>query len=770
MITLKIYDWMAGHRRLCLLSLLATTVLLALLVSRLSYKEDIRDFLPLDEEQQEAMASLEQQSQANRIVVIFDAEEEATLTQQVDAFVAAVEQLDTAHWAGNLTWQMDFTDMEQRQAELYAQMPLLLDSADYQRMDSLLRIPDYVATQLQQNREQLLLPTGSLLTDDIERDPLHLFSPVTTLLRDTSLTSRFDLYDGYLLTADHRRALVFLDSPFGASETASNARLISLLNTAADSTINHKPSTINYKPSARPKDACTARTINHNIHFIGGPVIAVTNASQIRTDSILSIALAVSLILLLLWLTIRRWRNILLIAVAIGWGWLFAMACLSLFHREVSVIVIGISSAIVGIAVNYPLHLISHLSHTPDVRQAIREIVKPLVVGNITTVGAFLTLVPLHSVALRDLGLFSAFLLIGTILFTILWMPHAVDRTPALTHKPSSFHNISSINYKPSARPKDACTARTINHNIHLFLLLLTLFFGCHSLNTSFDADLSHINYMTDEQRADMQWLTSLTSSSGTLRQQQLDRRFSTSPEQQQSRLRLWQSWTDAHRDSLLAVLRAESVRAGFAPGSFRPFTSLLNEGNSHPQSISSINYKPSTINHQPSTINHTPLLTSLTSNFNYIGIACGLIVFLFLWLSFRSLPLALLSFLPMAVSWVWILGIMSLCGLQFNIVNIILATFIFGQGDDYTIFMTEGAVYEYVHRRPMLASYKRAILLSALIMLIGIGSLIVARHPALHSLATVTIVGMFSVVLMAFVIPPLVFRWLVRYRRWFRF
>jgi 1-acyl-sn-glycerol-3-phosphate acyltransferase len=41
-------------------------------------------------------------------------------------------------------------------------------------------------------------------------------------------------------------------------------------------------------------------------------------------------------------------------------------------------------------------------------------------------------------------------------------------------------------------------------------------------------------------------------------------------------------------------------------------------------------------------------------------------------------------------------------------------------------------------------------------------GSLIVARHPALHSLAEVTIVGMFTVVLMAWFVPVYVFRWLV--------
>ena len=115
-----------------------------------------------------------------------------------------------------------------------------------------------------------------------------------------------------------------------------------------------------------------------------------------------------------------------------------------------------------------------------------------------------------------------------------------------------------------------------------------------------------------------------------------------------------------------------------------------------------------------------------------------------------------------MAVSWLWILGIMAIFGIQFNLVNVILATFIFGQGDDYTIFMTEGAMYEYAYRRKMLASYKHSIIISALIMFIGIGTLIGARHPALRSLAEVTIAGMFSVVLMAYLFPSLLFRMLV--------
>ena len=93
----------------------------------------------------------------------------------------------------------------------------------------------------------------------------------------------------------------------------------------------------------------------------------------------------------------------------------------------------------------------------------------------------------------------------------------------------------------------------------------------------------------------------------------------------------------------------------------------------------------------------------------------------------------------------------------------------VYGQGDDYTIFVVEGLISDYrqsvrtgrtVHRTLM--SYRRSILLSALIMFIGIGTLIVAKHPALHSLAEVTIIGMGVVVLMAWIVPPLLFDWLV--------
>ena len=211
-----------------------------------------------------------------------------------------------------------------------------------------------------------------------------------------------------------------------------------------------------------------------------------------------------------------------------------------------------------------------------------------------------------------------------------------------------------------------------------------------------------------------------------------------------------WNEWRTTKGAALCQQLRQKAAAMGFADDSFDDFYKLM-----------TLTPPPSAFSPQTSDIT-SAIVSSLTDNFNYIGWACGAIVFFFLWFSMGSIELALISFLPMAVSWVWILGIMSLLGIQFNVVNIILATFIFGQGDDYTIFMTEGCQYEYAYRRKMLNSYKQSIIISAMIMFIGIGSLIVARHPALRSLAEVTIVGMFTVVFMAWLLPTYCFRWLV--------
>ena len=809
---LKLYDYLRRHRLVGLVSFVVVTLLLTVSVLRLGYKEDIADFLPVDSNHHNALKVYQDISGANKIFAVFQYRDTTkrdadAMVTAVDAFVDEVQRADTAHIVQSMTSQVDLEKMTSVTNFVYQNIPYFLTEHDYARMDSALRSPGYVEKQLQQDKQMLMFPAGDILSDNIQRDPLNLFTPVVQKLQRSDTGLKYELYDGHIFSPDMQRAIVMIDSPYGASETENNTQLINMLQGCGKRALAHAK--------------------NLDVHIIGGPVIAVGNASQIKSDSILSVIIAVTLIMALLLFTLRSVRNISLIVLSIAWGWLFAMGGLALFHDSVSIIVIGISSVILGIAVNYPLHFIAHLSHTPDKKRALREIVMPLLVGNVTTVGAFLALVPLQSVALRDLGLFSSFLLVGTIVFVLVYLPHITKETKEVKH--TFLDRLSDI----SLENKPVFVA---------IVIVLTLIFGYFSFQTRFDANMSNINYMTDEQKEDMAYfqkmmtvnggyqkvyaVTSDSTMDGALEKSQrlqlsLDRlvrekavhdysscsQFVVSMAEQKRRLRLWESFIERHKTELTTALRAAMQAEGFAPDSFNDYYSLLNkryqpqqpayfapltttlfagnisvdkaEGRYNIVNVLSVKDKDmqqvkakladkDCFSFDITSMN-SAIANHLSNDFNYIGFACGLIVFLFLWLSFGNLELALLSFVPMAVSWLWILGIMSLCGMQFNIVNIILATFIFGQGDDYTIFMTEGSMYEYAYRRKMLASYKHSIIISALIMFIGIGTLIIARHPALHSLAEVTIAGMFSVVLMAYIFPPLIFNVLVKTRGAYR-
>lgn len=801
----RLYEYLQRHMRLLWGSLVALTAVFVYLVLTLGYNEDISDFLPLGTSDREALSVYQNISGANRLYVLFTNPDDADLTvEAIECFTDAVHDADSLDWCADLTAQFDMSQIQELTDFVYSNIPYFLTASDYARMDSLLAQPGYVVEQLDRDREMLMFPSSGLMTANVARDPLALFTPVMSHLQNSNSQLSFEMYEGYIFTPDMSRAVAMMSSPFGNSETEQNSRMLALLNDAIDTMHEQYPS------------------VGANI--VGGPEIAVGNASRIKTDSIMAVALSSVLIILLLVYSFSSLRNILLILLSIGWGWLFALGGMALFSSSVSIIVIGISSVILGIAVNYPLHLIAHTAHEPSMKATLRQIMMPLVVGNITTVGAFMALVPLQSTALRDLGLFASLLLVGTILFVLLYLPHMVKVRSTAERKSRILDRLAALS--PERYPVVVWS-----------VAIITLVLGYFSLGTEFDSNMANINYMTDEQREDMAYFQSLLSSDSTRTAQSVYvlssgagfdealegnaaiapvvdslvdcgavashkgvSQFLVSKAEQQERIDAWQSFVERHRELLTSALPQAAQASGFSATAFEDFMALVGDNASlQPQDmdffspltqlvlsqnvtrvketdrsyvIDVLSVEPSRVDEVKACFPHAfdvvgmngALANNLSDNFNYIGWACSLIVFFFLWFSFGRIELAVISFLPMAISWVWILGIMTLLGIKFNIVNIILATFIFGQGDDYTIFMTEGCISEYIHKRPVLASYKSSILQSALIMFIGIGTLIVAKHPAMRSLAEVTIVGMFSVVLMAYTIPPLLFRLLMKW------
>ena len=842
---LSIYDRLSRNKPLSIALMLVITALCVFSALRLEYKENIADFLPTDPEKEKYTSVYNDLSDQGQITVIFAADttklvgDEAldAVMNAMDAFETNWQAEDTALLVSDMRCKVDDSQVFDAIDFIRDHQALFLTKADYHRMDSLLAEPDYVATCMGNIKRILSMPTVSFVVDGVKADPLNLYSPSLQRLNALNPTQGYRLEDEYLFNDRGDMGFAFFSSPFSGSDTKGNARIVDIINKVIEQTEATSPDV--------------------HISAVGAPTIAVTNAQQIKKDSLLSVSLALVLIFGILMFTMARKRNLFWLGISILFGWVFALAVIALFKSSISIIVVGIGSVIVGIAVNYPLHYLDHIKQEPDKREALKDVIQPLVIGNITTVAAFACLVFVKAEAMRDLGLFGALMLVGTILFVMVFLPlFAV--TPKKTKK---------FFVDDGRAPSE--TWRKIKLYAFWPLIIVTLILSYYSQDTAFDADLHNINYMTQQQEKDLDLLNESLQKEGetdliyvvsegqTLQEalaknetvmadcrSLLSDSFSAtisgpdgvlpSIEKQKESLALWTAFWERHPEIADEVKR-EAIQAGFTEDAFLPFT----EGITKPyKPLSEDEMAPLQALCQTYTLQHDSvarvvnfvrvpiaaseavkerirqvilshceeqgvalrhceersnpeisalrqaqgprvsdgfafsisdvgnnLVSALSDDFDYILYVCSIVVFFFLCLSFGRLELSLLAFLPLTVGWAWILGIMHLGSIKFNIVNIILATFIFGQGDDYTIFITEGLLYEYTYGKRMLKNYRNSVILSGILMFIGIGTLIFAKHPAMRSLAEVAIIGMATVVFMACYLPPFVFNWLTKKR-----
>ncbi|GHU68533.1 glycerol acyltransferase [Bacteroidia bacterium] len=813
---------------------LLLAVLAGLLVfsaSRISFVEDISSFLPNNADNKRINEAYQKIGAANKILVTFS-QKDRTIDLDVDLLTDAATRFaeillgsDNAVHIKELMYEIDGEKMSEVTDFITQNLPYFLEEADYTRIDSLIQLQN-IENLLKADKELLMSPMGGFVRNVILNDPLHFSQNALKNLEVFKQNDNYNTDNGFLFNAQGE-CIVTITSKYPVSETANNK----LLANEIYQTVNQTKSEFNNEINIVP---------------FGAALISITNAGQIKSDSIFAVSVAMILILALLFYFFRNFKSLFFIAVSVVFGALFSLGVIVFFKSTVSIIAVGIASIIFGIAINYPLHFLAHFRHNSNVKLTIKEIVNPLLIGNITTVGAFLALLFISSPAMHDLGLFSSFLLVGTIVFVLIFLPQFLTTR----HSREGGNLLKNQEIASQARNDGHIFTRLSefspekNKWIVLIFLVFTMVLFFFSFGTKFETNLQAINYMTDEQRTEMNKLIEENKGKGktlyvVAEGQNVDDalvnynfvlghlnffqehrpnyvknysgigNFFPSKDVQKEKIERWNSFWEwngsaehdcSKKDLFTGNLKALAKKQGFNENVFDNFISLLNT-DFQPQNFEYFtpvfknmgeNYfsisddkiliytilncdegQKQTIENQITENNPyvfafddtsigKKMVDALSLDFNNVLYICAFIVFIFLFFSFGRIEIAILTFIPMAVGWVWILGLMNIFDLKFNIVNIILATFIFGQGDDYTIFVTEGLIYEYTYRKKMLASFKNSIILSATILFIAIGMLIFAKHPAMRSLAELTIVGMISVVACAYLLPPLIYKWLV--------
>lgn len=803
-----LYDYFERHKILFYLSLISCVLLMGFFALQVRFEENITQFFPDTKDSQNTIKVFDNLKIKDKIIIMLSS---ADTCHQVepDSLIEAAGQLQQTltEKAGGTLIKGIFAQVDQSLIGgatdfVYEHLPLFLTDTDYQRFDSLLTEKGIQAI-MQKNYTNLLSPAGIALRSYILRDPLGLGSEALKHLQDFQLEANYEIYDEHIFSKDGSTLLMFITPVFSTGSTGKNDELIKILEEELQHVQGESP---------------TIRA-----EYFGGPSVGVYNARQIKKDTILTSSLALLIIIVFISLVFKRKRSIPLIITPVLFGGLFALFLIFFIKGSISAIAVGAGSAVMGIALSYSIHMLAHQNHVSTVQQLIKEIAYPLTVGSFTTIGAFMGLIFTSSDLLRDFGLFASLALVGTTLFCLIYLPHFL-KGQADVKQGRVLRIIEKINAYSYEKNKWLVGGILLITIICLFTSqkvgfnndMMSLNYEPQHLKQSeeklmqlFDSDEKTVlfvsvgkdmNQATETYAITNQKLSTLKDQ-GLIKDYASASQFLISPQEQQLRLKRWKDyWTDEKQQQIRKQLETAAAEYRFRPGSFDPFYQwlnqpfgeyhytaqeddlsgkLLNEWQTSADSITMLISQIRISDQNKETVYQNfskaqdvvifdrsyfanKWVSAINDDFYLILYISSFLIFFALWFSYGRIELTLMSFLPMLVSWVIILGLMGILGIEFNIINIILSTFIFGIGDDFSIFIMDGLQNKYRTGQKVLNSHKTAIFFSAFTTVVGMGALVFAKHPALQSISLISILGMIAVVLVAYTIQPLIFRFFI--------
>lgn len=794
----SIYHYFARRRLVGAIGLLGLLAFLVYFASKIQFEEDISKLIPTNSKTEEIQKVLKSVNFADKIIVNISRQPEASiddLTRYAEQFIDSITQRSANH-IKEIQGKVQEEDISSTMDFVYNNAPLFLDEHDYKAIAQKLS-KDSISAITYRNYRTLISPSGIVAKEMILRDPLGISFMALKKLRGLGVGDQFTLKNGFILSKDQQHILLFITPVHPSSETAKNTDFVADLYDVQT----------NLQPLFQDKIKS---------EYFGATIIAVANAQQIKSDIQLTTTIALIVLMGILILFYKRVTLPLILFTPTLFGGLLSIAVLYWTRGKISGISLGIGSVLIGVTLDYSLHMLTQIRSNPSIKTLFADITKPLLMSSATTALAFMCLLFLDSQALQDLGLFAAVSVMGSSLFALLLIPHL-------------YRNTGNANNKATFLDKMACYDFHKNKwGIGILITLMVISIFTYN-KVIFNKDITKLNYEPKDlvqARENLDALTDMSSKSiylavyGTDREAVLQANDSVyrslehlkekgeilnfgsigalvnSHQKQQEKFAAWKKFWDRETlDSTKSRLLESSEKLGFKSTTFDPFYQFLAKDfreldlmeygelgalplddyistTDHATTLTSIvkldeeenkNIKELFKNH-PNTfvidrqeMNET-FLGNLKNDFHKLIGYSILVVMLILFLSFRSFSLILVTGAPIFITWWITIGIMGIFDIEFNIFNIIISTFIFGLGIDYSIFVTTGLLREYRTGDKVLPTQRTSILLSAITTVLGIGVLIFAKHPALYSISLVCIIGILSAIFVSFTIQPYIF------------
>lgn len=816
---IKIYRFFRNHRAVFWVSMIALYAFFGYFASKIYLEEDINKLMPSSKNEDGttklAFANLRIK---DKTFLLFEGKNGASvehITEICDAFIDSLESRNAAmdstqQVIGNIFYRLPDDLMLDVIDYMSAHLPAYIDTSVYTRLDAMLTYP-HMKLQMKANHNHLLSPVGSMFPELVQMDPVGLRGLLMEQMKPFTegAAGSYKTLNGHFFVQDSTVCVAFITPMYSATNTGQGSTLFRILNDQIEQFSVSAPDV--------------------KISYHGTPASGFYNSWRIKSDLKGTIIGSLVLVLIFISICFRNYNTIPLLLLPVVFGTLFGLAAMYFIKGHFSLLALGIGAVVLGVALSYVLHIITHYKYISDPEQVLRDQVKPVCLGCLTTIGSFMGLIFIRTELLQDFGLFAAFAIVGTTFFSLVFLPQFLNpRKNKLNHH--AFAIIDRINTYPFDRKKP------------LLFTILTAAVVCIGFyiagGTQFDADMHNLGYKAESTSYSENLLRSKThtgdkqkyfASSGATMEEAIENfeimaakldslqniglvKSYTHTNQifvplhvQQERIDAWKNfWTGERLQLVHDLINKTAPEAGLIPDAFSPFfelatadyepdalyeASIIPEGyqstlmeqsyNDEYLCFTSVRCKNDSIHSKESDYNRiceaivsspnllvldtyyytTDTLIQLNDDFNVLQWVSMLFVLIVLFFSFHfNIKHTLLGFMPILSSWLIVLGAMVIFDVRFNLINIIISTFIFGIGVDYSIFVMNGLIGGKENSR-LLGYHKTAIFFSAFILIVTVSSMLFAEHPAIKSVGFSTLVGMISAVVISYVVQPAIFR-----------
>ena len=256
-------------------------------------------------------------------------------------------------------------------------LPVLTDEADLATLSQAVR-PEAVTSKLLEGYKLLNSPTGIALGKQIQQDPLGLSTILFGKMAALRSTFALDIVDGYFMSKDGTSCLLMAESRLPLTDSDNAEKIAAIL-------------AQNLLDAAHP----VLKTL-----IIGSLPHTLANSRAIQKDLSILLPIASILLLLLLVFAFRDIRALAILVVPFA-ATPLAIGITNLFFDRISTMALGFGIVLLGISVDYGIHMYLELTRGTEPREIIlQRIRRPILLAAGTTIAVFLVLlfskVPAH--------------------------------------------------------------------------------------------------------------------------------------------------------------------------------------------------------------------------------------------------------------------------------------------------------------------------------------------------------------------------------------